>query len=624
MPSDNNMRRGVQQALYKYLPGSWVDFTIGSGTISYAVYVDNWNSIQLDEINNKRLLRVINNKVKEFAESHGVGSTVGFGSIINEDTYDVLTPKISDKVAAIQTSVKPWVFVCNNCGKVLQFYSYDDFKRHSHEKCVCGGHMTQLKFVRFCKCGYADGLFVPKCHVPEHGTKYIQRIGSSIDFICTKCGKKIPLSYACPECKGRLDIKPALDSSVYLPFTLSLIDLLDKRKDVFLENEKNLQGERVVLSKYLELISDEQFEELIENGCIKTEDTFEIELQKEAEQLKTGGLPDDIISVVIETKRRANPNGQIYAAIEKVQKGMTLTTDDELRILAEELLEYDELKNSKVKLSLEEAEKDAELINDGLRPDYSFAIKRAGISFAQMCSSVPIVTASYGYSRKDRDEAGVKLRAFPQEMQKKNIYAAKLRTEGIIIELDREKILNWLVNNNFIDEKELPVSIDDYSLKLWFLDRVRPALIKTFTPIDAIDVNGKITKYVYTLLHSISHSLICELSEICGLDKNSISEYLLPNIPAVFIYCSNSQGYSMGALYSAYQTYFDKWINHGIEHSKSCIFDPVCINDEKACAGCLYLDDVSCQHFNKDLDRSFLCGWFDKKERTRLKGYWEE
>ena len=44
MPSDKNtMRRGVHQALYKYLPGSWVDFTQSGGGVTYAVHVDRWN-----------------------------------------------------------------------------------------------------------------------------------------------------------------------------------------------------------------------------------------------------------------------------------------------------------------------------------------------------------------------------------------------------------------------------------------------------------------------------------------------------------------------------------------------------------------------------------------------------
>ena len=109
--------------------------------------------------------------------------------------------------------------------------------------------MTQLKMIRFCKCGYADGIFVPKCRNKEHGTKFMTRRGSGIDFVCTECGQS-QFAVLLPDCKQKLDIKPALDSSHYFPFTLSLIDLLDRRKDVFLDNEEESRSERVVIAQY--------------------------------------------------------------------------------------------------------------------------------------------------------------------------------------------------------------------------------------------------------------------------------------------------------------------------------------------------------------------------------------
>ena len=80
----------------------------------------------------------------------------------------------------------------------------------------------------------------------------------------------------------------------------------------------------------------------------------------------------------------------------------------------------------------------------------------------------------------------------------------------------------------------------------------------------------------------------------------------------------------MGALYSAFQTQLDKWLKRSAERVKKCIFDPVCINKEKACAGCLFLNEVSCRHFNKDLDRSYLCGYFDSSSQKKLRGFWEK
>ena len=624
MSEDKKMKRGIQQALYKYLPGSWVDFTTSGGGVTYAVKVEIWDSVQLSGINNKRLLRIVNQQVHEFiAGSRDVEPVVDFATQINEDSYDVLTPKVSDTIAAIRTSVKPWVFVCNTCGRVRQYYSYDEFKRREHEPCECGKHMTQLRMIRFCKCGYADGIFVPKCVTPGHGTKYMSRHGSGIDFVCQKCGKKAPLPFACPECHQKLEIKPALDSSHYIPFTISLIDLLDKRKDVFLDNESDYKGEKVVIAQYLGLIPQDQYEQVVANGKIIQEDEFEEQLQKEAENLRLGGLDEATIAIVLDAKRRANPNGILFEAIAKVERGLSITRNEELTPLAEEILEYDELVNAKVTLSLEEAEKDAELINDGIVPDYRKAAKELGFSRVQLCSGVPIVTCAYGYTRRDRSGEGVKLRGFPREMEKRNVYAARLETEGVLFEFDRKRVIEWLLANNWVAIEDTPAVDDEFEMKKWFMDRIRRELITAFNPIEDTGKNGVITKAVYSLIHSASHSLISEVSEICGLEKSSLSEYILPNVPAVFIYCSNSQGFNMGALYNAFQTHFDKWVRHARERAKKCIFDPICINHDKACAGCLFLNEVSCQHYNKDLNRSYLCGHYDIQNKKRTIGYWE-
>ena len=624
MATNKTMHRGIQQALYKYLPENWVDFTESGGSVTYAVHVDNWNSVQLVGINNKRLLRIVNQQIKAYKQQNGDNSVVGFPSNIDDESVDVLIPKVSDTIAAIQTSVKPWVFVCNKCGNVRQYYTYDEFKRNENARCTCGEHFTQLRMIRVCKCGYADGVFVPKCRTEGHGTKFMKRRGSGLDFVCQKCGQKAPMPHYCPECKQQLKIKPALDSANYIAFSLSLIDLLDKQKDVFLDTETDCRGEKIVIAQYLKLITQDEYKKIVKAGRVTQDTEFEQELQEEAQMLRSSGLDETTIGMVLDAKRRSNPNNKIVEAIEKVSSGISVASDeDELKPIAEEILEYDELIGAKITLTLDKAEEDAALVNDGIKPNYRDVCHQFGFSNAQLCSAVPIVFSSYGYTRLEQSGEGVKLHGFPQEMAKRNIYATRLETEGVLFELDRERVLNWLLSNELIDENDMPTDMSENGIKMWFLDRVRPNLILPFSEIDGTGTSGNITKQVYTLIHSISHELINEASEICGLDKSSLSEYILPNIPAVFIYCSNSQGFNMGALYSAFQTQLDKWLKRAAERSKKCIFDPVCINKEKACAGCLFLNEVSCRHFNKDLDRSYLCGYFDSAKQKKLKGYWE-
>lgn len=132
------------------------------------------------------------------------------------------------------------------------------------------------------------------------------------------------------------------------------------------------------------------------------------------------------------------------------------------------------------------------------------------------------------------------------------------------------------------------------------------------------------TAVIYTLLHSISHELIRAVAELCGLERNSLSEYIFPNAPAILIYCQNTQGFTLGALKSTFESSFADWLDDAAQKAKRCVFDPICEDRYKACAGCLFLNEISCEHFNKDLDRTFLKGYQDPVTGKRIHGFWED
>ncbi len=265
------------------------------------------------------------------------------------------------------------------------------------------------------------------------------------------------MPFVCPDCKSKLDIKSATDSSHYYPFTLSLIDLLDKRKDVLLDNEEDGRGEKVVIAQYLGLINQDEYAGIMAKGYVTKDGEFEAELQKEAEILRLGNLDEATIAMVLDAKRRASPSGRIFEAIEKAGQGLSLVSADDIKPIAEEILEYDELVHASIVLSLEDAERDAEIVNDGIKPDYTGIAKALGFASVQICSKVPVVLAAYGYTRKEREpQAGVRLHGFPQEMEKKNVYATRLETEGVLFELDRRKVLDWLLANGLIENGDLP------------------------------------------------------------------------------------------------------------------------------------------------------------------------
>ena len=92
------MKRGVSQSLYKYLPESWIDFSVrGEERYNYIAHVTRWNSEKLDDINKRRLIRVVNQAIEAFGIAAGEGVTIpntaGYGNGLTLENCVVLKPK---------------------------------------------------------------------------------------------------------------------------------------------------------------------------------------------------------------------------------------------------------------------------------------------------------------------------------------------------------------------------------------------------------------------------------------------------------------------------------------------------------------------------------------------------
>ena len=59
--------------------------------------------------------------------------------------------------------------------------------------------------------------------------------------------------------------------------------------------------------------------------------------------------------------------------------------------------------------------------------------------------------------------------------------------------------------------------------------------------------------------------------------------------------------------------------------NETCTFDPLCMNTSNgSCCACTYLDEVACEHFNKDLSRRLLYGYEEKGTDEKIINFWEE
>jgi MrfA Zn-binding domain len=181
-----------------------------------------------------------------------------------------------------------------------------------------------------------------------------------------------------------------------------------------------------------------------------------------------------------------------------------------------------------------------------------------------------------------------------KNQQKPTIFVRTFITEGIVFQLDYVKILYWFEANKELISPEEPLKWDKAkNPRTEYQNIIRDNLLYK----DA----------AYKLLHTYSHMLIQQSTIHTGLDIQSLSEKIYPNVASIFLYSTNN--INIGGLESTFDSDLMNWFERMYELASDCPQDPSCMIDEGgACNACSYVPEFVCQNFNQDLDRSTLVG----------------
>lgn len=166
-----------------------------------------------------------------------------------------------------------------------------------------------------------------------------------------------------------------------------------------------------------------------------------------------------------------------------------------------------------------------------------------------------------------------------------------------MIDLNKIKVCEWLIKNNFIDAK-IPKNNEDAIEILLKIEKKDDAYIK-----------------LQTLLHTLSHILIRRSPLHTGLDSESCSELIFVNSAAILIYSTsviNTGGFSFVFEHSLFDWFSDVKLD-----LNDCTLDPTCIFEKGACFSCMYVPEFVCTDFNRNLDRDVFLG----KKRYEF-SYW--
>lgn len=635
------MKRGKTQAIYKFLPDMWVAYKDESNITSTAK-IKNWNYIKIDNLYNKFVEQEIKRQILMFASKGG--DIRAFSIDGPNDAFAIVEPACNEGIPDIIGEFSPLVFYCSSCHNTFKLRKSSDIQKSTWTCKECGKHsVKQLQMVYACECGYAQPIEIPyvkgnpkmEYRPNENAYKMFYREGNN--------RKTAEFSKICPNCGYYLLPDNAESGRNYKPFSVSVINLVDKQSGDFYE--KGIEAKKIVIAKWFEQLTQTEYQDILNN----LELSFSADMRSDAQRkevedqvralIAAGMIPkesfDSAVATMMENKKSGSKIDQYISKCDRifVKKPGEDDSDYEERLnhLAFKLMQYDTVKYASRVITLEDSIK--------RQLEIGFILKEKeitdmhtilGISNMQVSCDIEIINCTYGYTRKSVNPVNtknknckLKLNAYDKTKDgTANIaFGAKLETEGILFEIDKVKIIKWLLINGIITDEQVPDLEDSISVKKWFSENVSGEAISMFGEIEEDKV---ITKYVFELLHSISHAFMKTSGELSGLAVNSLTEIIFVETASIFIYAQTSQGIPLGALSGMAESKYIFFLRNTLNDNRNCIFDPICSErDGSACNACMHLPETSCSHFNQELGRKFLYTLDNSDSAKKIIGFWE-
>ena len=627
------MKVNKMQAIYKFLPGAWATekFKEKNNT-HYSVRIVDWNTKEVTNVYKIKLINEMKRNIKSFENRNG--DVREFFNLVDNDSYELLEAAMNEGYPDIGAVIDPTLFYCPQCHSAKMINTAElNYFGTCHK---CKVKMKQLQFVYACECGYAEGITLPYVnkdyyYAPDPTGKR----GSSTYKFYYKDGnskKEIEMYKMC-SCGKRLTVKNAEDRAIFHPFEIKTVNLIDKNMGEFLKYDS---ANKILIANWLNILSDDSFEKILKNPTVSLNDEQDDdnEIKKLMQMFNT---TYDMAKTAYYSINKDKIEGSINDILLKVDTNLENCSDENVDLIATELTEYYTLRNNKNIITLEETKEKSKIVDSILNEKEIDDInKKAKIYNAIVSHDIEIVNAAYGYTRIVTDPANtsemyknlgnkLKLKAF-LDKGKYKVYTSLLNTEGILFEIDRVKIFEWLLENEIIDD-DINLN-DENEVKSWFLNNIDTKEIDTFSEIEYINKKQKITKCVYGLIHTISHLLMRSAGVYSGLNKDSISELIFPSVTSIYLYSTTIQGITMGSLSGMFEENYKAFISSAISDYEMCMFDPICMERQNgSCVACTILNETSCAHFNKDLSRAYLFGGeINIDEKTKIvikKGFWK-
>jgi hypothetical protein len=521
----------------------------------------------------------------------------------------------------------PTLLECRGCRRVFRLRDLMRRANVQPRRCpTCQGTLGQLRYVQAHNCGRLEEIFYPATACRAHGSQFLTfddtgRVRSA-RWRCGACGNAevarlrmtpctCPYSSALPPGPGAqfergLKTLALTDSALYLPHVVPFINFDE-------EQERGLTGDSELLCLVLARtwgLLDRPLQQVVRERSIRREqgttaahnDAMMENMVRALEQ------HDPSNALVIQWRRQQadQANRLDENAIRRVRTLLGTSAPSRDTATPRQLLEHiavlDTLNTTSVPVVRgwlnELGDQDgAERIEQAAHS----ARENLGIGGLKIVGNFPIALCAVGYTRITRDPNRSVFSPFESSDAggRTPLYVVSAETEGIYLQLDPIRVVNWLIENRWT-QGPAPTATED----AWaWLYRNVPGLAQSRWDANYFD---PMTVAVRTLLHTISHVLLRHV-EWSGFSQNSVGEYLLPGALASVLYANRYAETKIGGLITLFEQRLGIWLDDSAQSGRECVYDPFCTDEGGTCVGCLHRE-YNCPQFNRELTRAVLYG----------------
>jgi len=607
------MERGIAQTMNTMAPGAIFSYARRGITMK----VEGWRAEPLEVADADRIVDRIAGQIEPFRNSD------------QRPWENFRDTEVSfRRVQQVNGKFFPRTVVCKNCDAVTYRKEAENL-RETDGTCPqhdCSGELQQLQFVLVHDCGAVTNLRPNPCD--SHGFDYLHLSRgapedlSTWSFRChgTGCNYDSDMGGQCSGCGEYVGFPTPVEAgTVHYPQR----DAFAEMPMIGVKQGDIPYGEewcRVLMADYLGN-PDYRAEGITPEEVASVPGLSPEELDEYLDKLGDGNR-----DIVLEMVQDLTPGeGYTRNTVVRLNRDDIQTPDDRewYTLVADQLFTFMRCTEGYVG---DDSELDdgteyptSNSINDYLNDDsfldkhleakfYKKNLATLGITDAWVVDNFPLLNILFGYTRDSPHASETDLQSFdhPYKDDGLSIYGDRSPSEAIVLEMDRKKIIQWLLNNGSLTEPNAPNLDDETELKRWFLENVDPRETQNpFTPI-----NDQLTEEIYRLVHSTSHTLMSTASKQCGLDNDSISELILPNVPAIVLYAKSMEHFALGGMFTLFKTRINEWVGDAKTYAENCIYDPACRSSEggAACHACMHVAEFTCEYYNQALDRNLLIG----------------